>query len=162
VGVRRIFRGHYGSDAEAKEALLGGINEGPLLVNYVGHGSVGVWRGDLLTSGDTEVLTNEKGLPLFVSMTCMNGFFQSPFMDSLGEALIKVSQRGAVAVWASSGLTVSFEQALMNVELMRLLFGAESLRVGEAARRAKAATTDQDVRKTWILFGDPSMKIKME
>jgi hypothetical protein len=160
VGVKRIFRGHYGSDAEAKEALLGGINEGPLLVNYVGHGSVGVWRGDLLTLADAEALTNGTGFPFFIGMTCLNGFFQTPYTDSLAEALIKRPQGGAVAVWTSSGLTVPGEQALMNMELMRLLFGAESLRVGEAARRAKAATTDQDVRKTWILFGDPSMKLK--
>jgi hypothetical protein len=46
------------------------------------------------------------------------------------------------------------------MELMRLLFGEESLTAGEAARRAKAATLDLDVRKTWILFGDPSMKLK--
>jgi hypothetical protein len=160
VGIRRIFRSHYGSDAEAREAILGSINEGPLLVNYVGHGSVGLWRGDLLTSTDTGGLANEKGLPLFVTMTCFNGFFQAPYMDSLGEALMKAPQGGAVAVWASSGLTIPEEQSVMNQEFMRLLFDRESLTVGEAARRAKASTTDQDVRKTWILFGDPSMKLK--
>jgi hypothetical protein len=103
---------------------------------------------------------NEKGFPLFVSMTCLNGFFQAPYMDSLAEALIKRPQGGAVAVWASSDLTASIDQAFMNQELIRLLFGAKSLRLGEAIRRAKAATTDPDVRKTWILFGDPSMKLK--
>ena len=38
--------------------LLGGINEGPLLVNFIGHGSVEFWRGDLLTSDDAEGLIN--------------------------------------------------------------------------------------------------------
>jgi hypothetical protein len=162
LGVRKIFRSQYGSDAEAREALLGGIDEGPLLVNYAGHGSVGVWRGDLLTLTDAEALTNRTGFPLFVNMTCLNGFFQAPYTDTLGEVLIKRSRGGAVAVWTSSGLTAPNEQALMNVELMRLLFGAKSTRLGEAARRAKAATTDQDVRKSWILFGDPSMRLRME
>ena len=164
VGVKKVFRSQFGSDEEAKEALLGGINEGPLLVNYVGHGSMGIWRGDLLTSADAEALTNGTGVPFFINMTCLNGYFQAPYTDSLGGALIKRPLGGAVGVWTSSGLTVRQEQALMNRELIRLLFsntaGEESLRLGEAPMRAKAATLDQDVRKTWILFGDPTMRLK--
>jgi hypothetical protein len=162
LAMRKVYRGQYGSDAEAKAALLTGINQGPLLVNYMGHGSVGIWRGDILTPVDAEALANATGFPFFVNMTCLNGFFQAPERDSLAEALIKRPQGGAVAVWTSSGLTVPGAQALMDRELMRLLFGEGSLSVGEAARRAKAATTDADVRRTWILFGDPSMKVKME
>jgi hypothetical protein len=48
----------------------------------------------------------------------------------------------------------------MNQELIRLLFNGQSLRLGEAVMRAKEATTDQDVRRTWILFGDPSMRLR--
>jgi len=32
--------------------------------------------------------------------------------------------------------------------------------VGEAARIAKQAVADLDVRRTWILLGDPSMRIR--
>ncbi len=102
--------------------------------------------------------------PLIIGMTCLNGYFQSPDTDSLGEALINNPRGGAVAVWTSSGLTLPDAQAVMDQELMRLLFstgtGGESLRLGEAARRAKVATTDQDVRRTWILLGDPTMRLK--
>jgi hypothetical protein len=119
-----------------------------------------MWRGDVLTLADVEALRNRTGVPFFVNMTCLNGFFQNPYTDSLAEALIKRPKAGAVAVWTSSGLTDPSAQAVMNLELMKLLFGAKSLRVGEAARRAKAAITDPDVRRTWILFGDPSMKMK--
>jgi hypothetical protein len=27
-------------------------------------------------------------------------------------------------------------------------------------KRAKAATTDADVRKTWVLFGDPTTRLR--
>jgi hypothetical protein len=49
---------------------------------------------------------------------------------------------------------------MMNKEFVRLLFSGEGLTIGEAAMGAKAATSDQDVRRTWILFGDPSTKLK--
>ncbi len=58
-----------------------------------------------------------------------------------------------MGVWASSGLTEPESQAPMNQELIRLLFSSESLTLGQATARAKAATNDQDVRKTWILSG---------
>ena len=40
-------------------------------------------------------------------MTCLNGYFQDPAMDSLAEALMKSEKGGAIAVWASSGMTTT-------------------------------------------------------
>jgi len=126
----------------------------------MGHGSQDNWRGDILTLGDVGALTNGLGLPFVVSMTCLNGFFQDVYSDSLAEGLLKARQGGAVAVWASSGLTEPGGQVVMDKELVRLLFNGESLTIGEAVQRAKAATSDGDVRRTWILFGDPTTRLK--
>jgi hypothetical protein len=78
----------------------------------------------------------------------------------MAEALLKAKGGGAVAVWASSGLTEPDKQAVMNKELIRLLFGKESLTLGEATAQAKASVSDQDIRKAWILFGDPTTRLK--
>jgi hypothetical protein len=158
--VRNIFRGDFGSDAEAKRELLNGINQGALLVNFIGHGSTEIWRGSILTSDDAEALTNSPRLPFFISMTCLNGFFQDVYTESLAEALLKAKSGGAIAVWASSGLTEPDKQAVMNKELIKLLFGRELITLGEATARAKASISDQDIRKTWILFGDPTTRLK--
>ena len=136
------------------------INEGQLLVNYLGHGSVEIWKGNLLTSEDAHALTNGLLLPFFINMTCLNGLFHDVYTESLSEALLKAEGGGAVAVWASSGLTQPEDQVTMNQELVRLLFNGELLTIGEAATRAKAASADPDVRRTWILFGDPTTKLK--
>ncbi len=63
-------------------------------------------------------------------------------------------------VWASSALTDPTGQDLMNRDLYRSLFGGDHPAVGDAVMAAKANVTDQDVRNTWILFGDPSMQLK--
>jgi hypothetical protein len=34
------------------------------------------------------------------------------------------------------------------------------LTIGEAAAKAKTGVLDPDVRRTWILFGDPAMRLK--
>jgi len=158
--VRKIYRGQFSSDSQAKGELLRGINQGPLLVNFIGHGSIEIWRGNIFTSEDAEGLINGMRLPFFVNMTCLNGYFQDPYSETLGEALIKAKGGGAIAVWTSSGLTEPDKQAVMNKELIKLLFGRDPITLGEATARAKASVSDQDIRKTWILFGDPSTKLK--
>jgi uncharacterized delta-60 repeat protein len=158
IVVRKIFRSQFSDDGQARGVLLSSINQGPLLVNFIGHGSVRIWRG-ILTSEDIENLTN-RGLPLFINMTCLNGFFQDPYMESLAEVLLKSGSGGAKGVWTSSGLTEPDKQAVMNKELIKLLFGRESFTLGEATAKAKASISDQDVRKTWILFGDPTKRLK--
>jgi hypothetical protein len=93
-------------------------------------------------------------------MTCLNGFFQNPYGETLAEALIKASGGGAIAIWTSSGLTEPEIQVLMNKELIKLLFGREPITLGEATAKAKASISDKDIRKTWILFGDPTTRLK--
>jgi hypothetical protein len=160
IAVRKIFRGDFATDGEARNALVGGVNQGPLLVNYFGHGSVEVWNGGILSCGDAEALSNGWRLPFFISMTCFNGMFHDVYTESLAEALLKAEGGGAVAVWASSGLTEPGAQAMLNRELIKVLFNGGSITLGEAVKRAKAAVTDSDVRRTWILFGDPTTQLK--
>jgi hypothetical protein len=156
--VTRVNRGRVGTET-AKKNLLDGIRRGQKLVNYSGHGSVNQWRANLLTDADALALSNDH-LPMFVMMTCLNGYFHDPALDSLAESLMKTEDGGAVAAWASSGITLPGAQATMNHELYRLVFSDPALALGEAARRAKLATSDNDVRRTWVLFGDPTMKLK--
>jgi Peptidase family C25 len=93
-------------DATAKSQLLEAVNRGQKIVNYTGHGSVDNWKGQLLTNEDALGLTNADGLSLFITMTCLNGYYQDPVLDGLAESLMKANRGGAVAVWASSGMTM--------------------------------------------------------
>ena len=144
-----------------RSQIIAGINRGPMLVTYLGHGSVGVWTGDgLLTVADAPALTNGERLPLFVMTTCLNGSYMELGSDSLAEALVKAQQGGGIAAWASSGLTEPTGQVAVTQRLYQSLFGAVPVRLGDAIRAAKGTTSDVDIRRTWILIGDPTMKVK--
>ncbi len=93
-------------------------------------------------------------------MNCLNGYFQDPLNESLAEALMRNEHGGAIAVWASSGMTFPNGQALINQQLYRTLFENTNLTLGEHVRFAKLATSDADVRRSWILFGDPTLRLK--
>ncbi|MFY9607363.1 MAG: C25 family cysteine peptidase [Blastocatellia bacterium] len=159
IGVQEIFRGRL-DDAAAKKQLIEAINAGKSIVNYIGHGSTNVWR-DLFTNDDALSLNNQQRLPLFVTMTCLNGFFHDPVIASLGEGLLKSERGGAIAVWASSGLTDPAQQTAMNQQAYRLLFDAAGKpTLGEVTAKAKSAVRDKDVRRTWILLGDPTSRLR--
>jgi hypothetical protein len=100
-------------------------------------------------------------------MTCLNGYFHDAALESLAEALLLAEGGGALAVWASSGLTGPGGQALMNQELYRWLFTQSGstgalLTLGEAMVQAKATVGNADLRSTWILFGDPTTVLNVQ
>jgi hypothetical protein len=51
-------------------------------------------------------------------------------------------------------------EATLNQAMIQALYGGGSITVGEAAIAAKKAVSDMDVRRTWILFGDPAMRVR--
>ena len=158
MSVQKIDFAHSASPHADVAAAL---NQGQLLVDYAGHGAVELWGLDgVYTSSDAATLANGTRLPFVVAMNCLNGYFADAWSYSMAEALLEAPNGGAVAVWASSALTEPDGQQVMNTELFRQLFGGANPTIGEAINRAKQAVTDADTRKSWILFGDPSMKLK--
>ncbi|HYH09858.1 MAG TPA: C25 family cysteine peptidase [Thermoanaerobaculia bacterium] len=143
------------TNANPNAAVLSAFGDGSVLVNYTGHGSVEVWS-NFFSSAQANALTNGKKLPFVVSMNCLNGYYHDLFTDSLGEVLLRNPNGGAIGVWASSALTAPHIQSQMNAELYRHIF---TMRVGDAMLKAKAAVQDLDVRRTFILFGDPTLRI---
>jgi hypothetical protein len=161
VSVNPIKRSS-GSDDAVHTQIVNAINQGPLFVNYIGHGSVEVWTGGsiLSTTDTTAALNNNNRLPVFVMMTCLNGYFPNSARDSLAEALMRNNASGAVAVWASSGMTEPNAQSQLNKQFYQFAFGTDAVTLGEAVQKSKEGVDNGDVRRTWILFGDPTMRIR--
>ena len=60
--------------------------------------------------------------------------------------------------YASSGTSDSGWQELLISEFLRVAY-QPGMTTGNAARAAKASVNG-DVRKTWVLLGDPLVKLK--
>jgi hypothetical protein len=143
----------------ARQDLLQSWAQGAGIIDFMGHGSVELWetasffaRADAASAGDGA------SLPLVVAMTCLNGYFHDVAQESLAEALLRNADGGAVGVWALSTLTETSGQAPANETLLTSLKAAKTL--GEATIAAQRATSDPDVRRTLLLFGDPTMKLR--
>lgn len=160
LGVQKIYRGDN-SASVVRDEIVNAINQGPLVVNFMGHGSVEVWTGaSIFGTWDAADLNNGDRLPFVLMMTCLNGYYHNPFRESVAESFVRSEEGGAIAVWTSSGMTGPSHQLAMSTALFKHLFGSQPLRLGEAIRNAKTINTDRDVRRTWVLFGDPTLRIR--
>ena len=158
VAVQRV---NVRTDPNAESNVLAGFTQGRALVNYTGHGNVDVWASSsIFTATDAFALTNGSKLSFVVVMDCLNGYYHDPNLLSLSEALLKAPNGGAVAAFASSGLTFPDGQHEMSQRLYTLIYGGPAIALGDAIKDAKGHTNDIDVRRTWIYFGDPSLKIR--
>ena len=155
-----IFAGTVGTTA-ARLEIVDAINSGQLLVNYLGHGSEEEWSGSNFFNTDSvSSLTNGSQLPVFLIMDCLNGFFQDVYSQPLGVTLLLASNGGAVAVLASSGLNQPAPQIQLDKLVVQNALGSTRLTLGDSILKAKSQINDGDVRRTFVLFGDPAMQIK--
>jgi len=160
IHVSDVFTSTVGAPT-ARQQILDGINSGQVLVNYLGHGSEEEWSGtNLFDTNSVPSLSNGTKLPVFLIMDCLNGFFQDVYAQPLGVTLMLAPNGGAVAVLASSGLNQASPQTQLDLRVVQSAFSTPRPALGDAIVEAKSHIADIDVRKTYVLFGDPAMQIK--
>ncbi len=146
---------------DARNLLITNMNQGRYLVNYSGHGSTGIWDGNFFTIADATALNNAPNYSLFFMLTCLNGYFLRTDFDSLGEAVLKAPNGGGAAVWASTGKTTPDVQEVMATRFYNQLANGNMNKIGDLIKDAKANLNGgRDVRLSWALLGDPTLKIK--
>ncbi|HEV2400268.1 MAG TPA: C25 family cysteine peptidase [Candidatus Sulfotelmatobacter sp.] len=155
-----VFVDTVGTSA-ARTDIINSINSGQLLVNYLGHGSELQWAGsDIFDETTANSLTNGSQLPVFLIMDCLNGFFQDAYGEPLGVTLLLAPNGGGVAVIASSGLNQAPPQTALDSLIVQNAFTSTGQTLGDAILKAKSNIADPDVRRTFVLLGDPAMQLK--
>jgi len=155
-----------GAAGQADQATVrGGIERGPLLVHFVGHGGRFIWRTgppdwtkhrDLFGLDDVDRLAPGDHLPVVLAMTCYSAPFDHPTADSIGERFLRTPGRGAVAVVAASW-RISPAYAISELLVDELL---RAPTVGEALQNAKRASNDRDFVELYNLLGDPALRLQ--
>jgi hypothetical protein len=164
--IKKIYLSAYNSvpggfgrvKPEANKAIIDQLNEGTLLINYVGHGSPEEWAHEdvLNMTRDLNRIQNQGRLPIWLAATCDFGKYDDPREPSFSEALIWQEDAGAIAVFSSARLVFSTSNFALNSRLIKAMFpaGRASRRLGEAVL---LATGPVDNDQKYHLFGDPSM-----
>lgn len=149
----------------AEDAIVRSWNEGSLAIDYIGHGNPDVWAHEHVfrRSEDIPRLVNGHRLPLVYAASCNINAFIDPTSDGMGEDLLKDPVGGALAVIAAVRLVFAGPNNDLNEKVFNLLFGSDTLSVGEAFYLAKllrqyatSPPTPITNDRRYVLFGDPA------
>jgi hypothetical protein len=149
-----------------QNAIREGIDDGRLIVHFIGHGGRYIWRTgapdlrknhDLFTLADVGSLTNAGRLPMVLSMTCYSAPFDNPTEDSIGEKFLREPNKGAIAVFAASWRNAPSPAYSRSVIDELLKPGAT---IGEAIVRAKKDSNDRTLVEMYNLLGDPAVVLE--
>jgi hypothetical protein len=158
-----------GDGSQARERLLQALDEGVGLLGYFGHGSMTLWAQEKTFSvEDVSRLNNRNRLPIVFTVTCLSGLFNHPTATSLGEALLRAGNGGAVAALVPSSAGGLPDQRFLADGLARSLAELRGqdqkngVTLGEAVRRAQASLPGEsagarEMGLTFNLLGDPSL-----
>ncbi len=150
------------------DALIAGINQGRLLVSYVGHGAIQHWNS-LLWGFDNASLTNSGKYPFFVPMTCLEGYYIEPngSLSALAESFLRASNRGSIGSFSATGLGLASGHDSLERGLFKAFFENHLAEFGPATTQAKlymmAVTGNgyQDLVDTYVLLGDPTARLPL-
>lgn len=160
--------------ADKQEAIINGLNDldggtyqnpgpnaGQFVLNYTGHGTASSWQNTgFFSSFQAPNLTNANYPPVMVALTCLNGYFMGN-VNTFAEAMTNANNGGAVAVWASTGLTTPDVQEIIGSRFYAKLSEGNIQRIGDLIADAKAQVpAGADVRLSWALLGDPMLKVR--
>jgi hypothetical protein len=154
---------------DVNRAINARVNNGALLINYIGHGGVkGLAHERVVTFDDIATWNNLYNMPVFMTATCEFSSFDQPDPDELsaGVRILLKPDGGAVALYTTTRLAWSGTNLTLNENFMRNVFKPDSQgnypMLGDLIRLAKVQS-DGNVQpwrlKNFVLLGDPSMQM---
>ena len=151
--------------AATREAILQSFDDGPSIVSYIGHGGIVVWASEnVFNYTDVASLSPQSQQPILLTMNCLNGFFHLPTLDSLSEELVKATDKGAIAAFSPSGLSVNDPAHRFHQALLRELVDGNHERLGDAVLAAQEAYGETgafpELLSIYNLFGDPALTLE--
>ncbi len=164
LAAGRIYVDDLGPVA-ARQELLDAIDDGSLLIHFLGHANL-MQLGDdagLLLAGDVAALANGERQPVLTAMTCALGRFDRIVFDTLSEQLLLHETGGVVALWAPTGFSFNEDGVLLSDGFLPPALGGG--RLGDAVGAALAAyladaPDPQDfVPFIYTLLGDPAIRL---
>ncbi len=157
-----------GEKPEVNSAVINAVNQGTLVLNYVGHGSPEVWAHEhiLKRTSDLPRMTNFDRLPLVYTASCAIGFFDDPKREGMAEDFIAM-QGGAISVISATRLVYSSDNAAFNRQVFDIMLYDDSLTMSEALYAAKLLRQYATVNppspvlndRNYMYFGDPFLRL---
>ncbi len=159
-----VFTGSGRRKPDVNKAIVDAINNGTLIINWVGHGNPGVWAHESVFEKITTIpqLINQNYFFL-TAATCDFGKFDDPAVQSSTEIMNNKSDGGSIAAFTAARIVYSTDNAEINESFYTNLFSNREInnlpvRIGKSYFLTKQSFFDENDEK-FHLFGDPAIRL---
>jgi len=147
------------------KAIVEAINQGTLVLNWVGHGNPDVWAHEYVFEKSTTIpqLNNDKYFFL-TAATCDFGRYDVPgaVNQSSTELMIMKPESGSIGTFTAARTVFSIDNAAINEAFYKNLFVRDTLNlvrpIGKSYFITKQAKYNSNDLK-FHLFGDPTLRL---
>jgi len=148
-----------------EDAIRRRVENGALMVNYIGHGGERGWAHErILNISTIQDWTNFNRLPVFITATCELARFDNPEFKSAGELLVMNPNGGAIAMLTTTRIVFSGGNQQLNRAFFKVALedqNIENLSLGFIAMTTKNDDTvsDSSNKRNFSLLGDVALRI---
>ncbi|MCB0766745.1 MAG: type IX secretion system sortase PorU [Flavobacteriales bacterium] len=156
---------------QAATDLEEAVENGLLLVNYIGHGGEVGWAHERFLDNTTILgWTNGDRLPLFMTATCEFTRWDDPSRTSAGEYVFLNPNGGGIGLMTTSRLAYSLQNFNLGSKFYDHAFRREDElgrdeRLGDIYRQTKRSIATADPNSfnhmNFSLIGDPSLRLAL-
>ena len=159
-----VYTGSGRRKPAVNKAIIDAVNNGTLILNWIGHGNPGVWAHENVFEKTTTIpqLVNQNYFFL-TAATCDFGKYDDPAVQSSTELMNNKGDGGSVAAFTAARVVFSGSNAEINDSLYSNLFRVRDVnnlptRIGAAYFRTKQFLNYENDEK-YHLFGDPALRL---
>ena len=149
----------------AKEALQKTLDEGTLLLNFIGHGNeTTLTAEEIFQVSDLQNWPKQPFLPIWMTATCEFGRHDSPFIRSAAEELLFAPEKGGIALLTTGRPVFSSVNFALNKEFIEELLHSEEGRyqdLGTIFKNTKNQSLNGPLNRNFSLLGDPSLRLPL-
>ncbi len=173
VNVNKIYLTEYPFDSfnqkpQARSQVINSINEGTVLINYIGHGNPDLWADERVFYWKEDIykLNNRNKPAVVFNASCSIGQFDSPLREAMAEELFRYPDGGAIATVAATRFVFADDNANFAYKSFDLMLSdagytlCEAVYVAKLLRTIEAGGAITNDRK-YVVFADPMMYFGM-
>jgi len=168
LDLRKLYLAEYPLEGRtkprARDAFIRLLNEGALLVTFLGHGNHDVLAHEqmFVLSRDRDDIANGARLPLIFTAASQVGPFDRLGGPTIPEAFINQATGGAIGVISATRIGYHLTNMKIANLFHRRLFRSErshvpvGLALMEAKQLVEAGLSEREIVQRYSLFGDPA------
>ncbi|MCH7731849.1 MAG: type IX secretion system sortase PorU [Candidatus Marinimicrobia bacterium] len=149
---------------DATEALFNVLEEGTVLLNYIGHGSPYQWAQEGLlssTRGDLANINTGMKIPIWIAATCSWGHYDLVEGSAMSEELLRLPFNGAIAVISTNDVITFSANKSFILKLFSSFFPNGQVTTDPIGAVFQSIKTSDSASRLFHLFGDPGLKLAL-